>query len=219
LKDDEGASKTVGWMVLEGSLKLLHPVMPFVTEELWQMIPHSGDSVVSAPWPRSDSSRIDETAERDMETIIELITGMRTLRGEFSVPAAEKAMAIVRTQSDHLKELVETHTDYILLLAKLESIQVGPDVKKPRQAATFVTADAEVYLPLQDLIDVGVEKARMERDAAVISRELEKTKKKLANQDFLKKAPPEVVEGTREKKKEFEEKLSRLTRNLTMLEE
>lgn len=219
LSKGEISSHWVGWKVLEGSLRLFHPFMPFVTEELWQLIPHDGDSIAVAPWPEPDPSLYDKTAEDQMEKIMELVTTIRTLRGEFAVPATRKAQVIVKTREESLKNLFESHVHYVLRLAKLESIQVGPDLTKPKHSGTSVTREAEIYLPLEELIDVDLERQRIEKEVSVLKRELEKTHKKLVNQNFLKKAPKEIVERTKEKKREFQEKLSRLNKNLAMLED
>jgi len=219
LKKGEFSSKYVGWKVLEGSLRLMHPFMPFVTEELWQLIPHRGSSIVKAAWPEADPSLYDERAEKEMEKVMELVTAVRVLRGEFAVPVTKKARAIVKTPLQDLKRLFECHTGYILPLAKLESIQVGMDLSKPKHSATSVTAEAEIYVPLEDLVDVNRERQRIDGEVSVLTKELAKIKKKLGNQDFLKKAPKEIVEKTGEKKREFEEKLTRLTKNLAMLED
>ncbi|KPJ51155.1 valyl-tRNA synthetase [candidate division TA06 bacterium DG_26] len=219
LSERDTAATWVGWTVLEGSLRMLHPFMPFVTEELWHLIPHEGSSIMKARWPQPNPSLYHERAEEEMGKITELITAVRTLRGEFAVPEAKKARAIVKTQNEELKILFESHVHYIIPLAKLESIHVGPDLTKPKHSATSVTREAEIYVPLKALIDLDVERKRIDKELEVLKTELQKVQRKLGNQDFLTKAPQDVVARSREKKEEFEEKLSRLTKNLTMLED
>jgi valyl-tRNA synthetase len=205
------AARWVAWKVLDGILKMLHPFMPFVSEEIWQAIPHDGETLALAPWPTAKRSWVDVDAERQVEFVQSLVVAVRNLRAECNLPAGRRVPVVVRGAAEQL-ELVERLRDQILPLARIETLTVARDGTRPKVAASAVVAGAEVFLPLAGLIDVDEERARLAKEAAKLLDDLEGVKKKLRNQDFLRKARADVVERERTRLAQLEETLDKLKR-------
>jgi len=205
------AARWVAWRVLDGILRMLHPFMPFVSEEIWQAIPHDGETLALADWPTAKRAWVDAEAEKQVEFIQALVVAVRNLRAECNLPAGRKVPVVVRGAEEQL-ELLERLRDQILPLARIETLTVARDGSRPKVAASAVVAGAEVFLPLAGLIDVDEERARLAKEAAKLLDDLEGVKKKLRNQDFLRKARADVVERERERLAQLEETLEKLKR-------
>jgi valyl-tRNA synthetase len=205
------AARWVAWKVLDGILRMLHPFMPFVSEEIWQAIPHDGETLALADWPAARRAWLDPDAEKQVEFIQALVVAVRNLRAECNLPAGRRVPVVVRGAPEQL-ELVERLRDQILPLARIETLSVSRDGSRPQVAASAVVAGAEVFLPLEGLIDVDEERARLAKEAAKLLDDLEGVKKKLRNQDFLRKARADVVERERTRLAQLEETLEKLKR-------
>ena len=205
------AARWVAWKVLDGVLRLLHPFMPFVSEEIWQAIPHDGETLALAQWPAAKRAWLDAEAEKQIEFVQALVVAVRNLRAECNLPAGRRVPVVVRGAPEQL-ELVERLRDQILPLARIETLNVSRDGSRPAVAASAVVAGAEVFLPLEGLIDVDEERARLAKEAAKLLDDLEGVKKKLRNQDFLRKARPDVVEREHTRLAQLEETLEKLKR-------
>ena len=205
------AARWVAWKVLDGVLRLLHPFMPFVSEEIWQAIPHDGETLALAAWPSAKRSWLDAEAERQIEFVQALVVAVRNLRAECNLPAGRRVPVVVRGGPEQL-ELVERLKDQILPLARIETLTLSRDGSRPAVAASAVVAGAEVFLPLAGLIDVDEERARLAKEAAKLLDDLEGVKKKLRNQDFLRKARADVVEREHARLAQLEETLEKLKR-------
>ena len=209
--EDRRAARWVAWKVLDGILRLLHPFMPFVTEEIWQALPHDGDMLATASWPRSRSGWLNADAERQVAFLKELVVAVRNLRVENGLPVGRAVPVTVRGSEEQL-DLVERLASQIRPLARIEPLTVARDGARPQVAASAVVMGAEVFLPLEGLVDLDEERARLAREAAKLLGDLESTKKKLRNQDFLNKARPEIVEKERVRLSTLEETLDKLKR-------
>jgi len=196
---------------LEGALRLLHPFMPFVTEELWQRLPNrSGRTIMLAPFPGAGPR--DEEAEREMDVIIRAIEGARSVRGEVNLPPNQKVplMLFVRDRS-----LFQRHERAFQHLANASEVTLrGFGEARPRQAAVHVEPEVEVHLPLAGLIDFAAERARVEKEIARSEAELQGLRKRLDNPGFVERAPPEVVEKDRVRAEELAGKREKLARHL-----
>jgi valyl-tRNA synthetase len=210
-RDDLRTARWVSWKVLDGILRLLHPFMPFVTEEIWQAIPHDGESLALAAWPKTKKARRDEAIERRFEFVQELVIAVRNMRAENKLPPGKLVPVLVRGSREQLA-LIDSLRDQILPLARLDSLSEAPPGLKPGLSASAVVQGCEVFLPLEGLINVGEERERLTREAAKLLDDLESVKKKLRNQDFLNKARPEIVERERERLSQLEETLEKLRR-------
>ncbi len=205
------AARWVAWKVLDGILRLLHPFMPFVSEEIWQAIPHEGDTLALAVWPSARRAWLDADAERQIEFVQALVVAVRNLRAECNLPAGRRVPVVVRGAPEQL-DLVERLRDQILPLARIETLTLSRDGSRPAVAASAIVAGAEVFLPLEGLIDVDEERARLAKEAAKLLDDLEGVKKKLRNQDFLRKARADVVDRERARLEQLEETLEKLKR-------
>lgn len=205
------------WEVLERTLRLLHPFMPFVTEEIWQHLPHTGESIMIAPYPEPMGEQ-DLTAEADFALIQEVVRGIRNARAEMEVPPTRRARVIIQAQPEAAAVLNQAGA-YLESLAWASEVVTGAITdQKPPQAVSFITNGVEVYLPLADLVDMEKEIARVEKEIAAMEAEVKRSERMLTNKGFLAKAPAEVVQNEREKETGYRDKLARLKERLFQLQ-
>jgi valyl-tRNA synthetase len=212
------AAQYVLWYVLENTLKLLHPFMPFITESIWQHLPHEGQSIMVAAWPKAESALSDEWAEKGMNDMMETIKAIRNMRAEVNVPPGKKCDCILHMQSNESKELFSTNVQYIKTLAAAETVEIlAAGAEKPDNAMTAVASGVEIYLPLKGLIDVEKETARLNKEVENLDKELKRLAGKLSNAGFVAKAPQEVIAKERAKEKEYQEKQTAIKERLAYL--
>ena len=220
-KEDSRARQTaqsVLCYVLENTLKLLHPFMPFITEEIWQHIPHEGDSIIVASWPVEQTTLTDKKAELNMEIVMETIKAIRNMRAEVNVAPGRKSEAILQLASAELVQLFELNASYIKTLAAVEPLNVSLTTpEKPENAMAAVVSGVEIYMPLKGLIDVDKETARLNKELLTLDKELARVSGKLSNEGFVAKAPPDVIEKEKAKQQEFEEKVKAINERLSYL--
>lgn len=196
------------WYVLKNTLQLLHPYMPFITEEIWQNLPHDGPSIMVAPWPQP-SGLAAPVQEKAMETVMAVITEIRTMRSEKNVQPGRKITAICQGDPDALAILSDGELD-IVNLAGLETLILEAPGEKPAQALSAVVEGISVFLPLAHLVDLDEEIARIKKDLEEAQRELQRAESKLANEGFISKAPRAVVEKEQEKVASYATTVERL---------
>ena len=206
---DRRVARWVAWKVLDGILRLLHPFMPFVTEEIWQALPHDGETLALAAWPRAKRGWFDADAEREVEFLKSLVVAVRNLRVENNIAPGKKVPIVVRGTPAQLA-LVEQLQSQIMPLARIETLTLTGGNSRPPVAASAVVGGAEIFLPLEGLVDLDKERDRLVREADKLLSDLESTRKKLRNQDCLAKARPEVVERERVRLVTLEETLDKL---------
>jgi valyl-tRNA synthetase len=212
----EEAKKTgqaVLHLCLSAIIKMLHPFMPFVTEELWSLLSPDSGSVMKTQFPKSEEW-IDEDAEREQGLLMAIITGIRNIRGEMNVPPSKKVEAILYCHDQSILNLLKINELYIKELAKVESIASQYSGDRPKKAATSVVGSVEIFIPLGGIIDLEAETKRLAKEVEKVARDLSFVRKKLDNSDFLSRAPIEVVNSEREKTHTLEVKLSKLEENL-----
>ena len=196
--------------VLTHTVELLHPYMPFITEEIWQHLPHQGETIVKAPWPEADGALQDPEAEEQMQVVMEVVKAIRNIRAEKGVPPGKEVPAIMLADAQR-GDILKENAPYILALARLSDMDVRPaDSPKPEQAAAAVAAGVALYLPLAGLIDIAAEVERLRRELAETEEQLKRSAARLANRGFVEKAPAEVVEGARRRHRELEEKAEKV---------
>jgi len=205
------------WHVLEASLRLLHPFMPFITEEIWQRLPHEGESIFLRPWVEPDESKIDLTAEKQMGFLQELITAVRTIRSEMNVPPARKAALAVIPADENARDIIERYADFIRVLAGVERIDFTNPEQKPPASGIAVIGKTELFVPLKGLIDLDREREKLCKEADRLRTLAAGIEKKLANEKFVSRAPAEIVERERQKKQSCLETLARVERNIAQL--
>lgn len=220
-KEDNRARQTaqsVLCYVLENTLKLLHPFMPFITEEIWQHIPHEGDSIIVASWPVEQTTLTDKKAELNMEIVMETIKAIRNMRAEVNVAPGRKSEAILQLASAELVQLFELNASYVKTLAAVDPLNVSLTTpEKPENAMAAVVSGVEIYMPLKGLIDVDKETARLNKELLTLDKELARVSGKLSNEGFVAKAPPDVIEKEKAKQQEFEEKVKAINERLSYL--
>ena len=193
--------------ILRHMMELLHPFMPFVTEHIWQHLPHEGESIMVAPWPSTLSMEGFGSAAAHMNVMMDGIKGIRNMRAEMNVPMGKRSEVILVPATEELKGILETHGDYFHTLGRAEKVTVlSPDSPKPENATVTVVNGLEVYLLLKDLIDADKEKERIAKEQATVLKEIARLEGKLNNQGFLAKAPEAVVAKEKEKLEEYKQK-------------
>ena len=193
--------------ILRHMMELLHPFMPFVTEHIWQHLPHEGESIMVAPWPSTLSMEGFSSAAAHMNVMMDGIKGIRNMRADMNVPMGKRSEVILVPATEELKGILETHGDYFHTLGWAEKVTVlSPDAPKPENATVTVVNGLEVYLLLKDLIDADKEKERIAKEQATVLKEIARLEGKLNHQGFLAKAPEAVVAKEKEKLEEYKQK-------------
>ena len=205
--DSRRTAQYVLGYVLERTLRLLHPFMPFITEEIWQHIPHEGKSIMTAPWPTGEETWLDKENEASMAVIMEVIKAIRNMRAEVNAAPGKKSEAILHF-SDAAQQAVFTANDgYLHALAEADPVTIlSLTAERPENAMTAAAGGVEIYLPLKGLIDMEKETARLSKELDGLTKEIARTEGKLANEKFVTKAPVAVVAKEREKLQDYEEK-------------
>ncbi len=215
--DDEAAKvetrATAAW-ILDQILVMLHPVMPFVTEELWGALNKRSDYLIKAAWPTHDVSY--EEAALELASLVDLITRIRSVRTEMNVPAGAKVPLVVVGAAATAAILVENHKDLIMRLARVETISSSAEL--PKGAVQLVSSGATFALPISDVIDISAEMARLEKEASKLTAVIGGIDQKLANKKFVERAPAEVVAGQRKQKVQAEDKRKKLQEALDRLQ-
>jgi valyl-tRNA synthetase len=215
---DAARSRQLLVELLQQILLLLHPLMPFVTEEIWHAVGGDGDTIMLQPYPRAPESWRDPEAEREMEFIMGAIRSVRNLRTELNCPPGKDVKAIFYGTARDL-ELLREHALDLRLLARVRDAEYREDGDRPKGAAAAVVGTTEIYLPLEDTINLDEEHARLAREAGKLNAELARVRNKLANGDFLAKAKENVVQKERDKAQQYEDKLRALNASMARIEE
>lgn len=211
-------SRVVAIHVLRTVLAILHPYAPFISEELWAHIKDNDDSdLIVSNWPEIDEKFIDHNAEKEMTLLQEVISGIRTVRSRMNISPAKKSELIAKCDNG-MAEFLYQYQTVISSLTRTSSIKAGMDHAKPEQSATVVIGKNELYIPLGGLIDLDVEKSRLQKRADEINGHLNTITKKLSNEQFMSKAPKHVVAREKEKQEEMSAELEKVNANLEMLQ-
>jgi len=201
-------------------LKLLHPFMPFITEELFhRLFPNAPADLMVSPWEDHEDWPGYAGDEEHVERLQKLIDAVRNIRGEMGVPPGAKVRLLVKTTDGDLAALIEAQVGYFANLAGVEGIETGPEVVKPKGAAVGVAGDVELYVPLAGVVDFSAELERVKKELGKVRERLSKVDKKLADSQFREKAPAEVVRGEEEKRDRLVAELEALQRHLAHVEE
>jgi valyl-tRNA synthetase len=217
------AAQSISLNLLDHILRLLHPFMPFITEEIWQALPLTRNSqegvltIMRQPYPKVEDQWLDEDAEKKMDLLQKTIGVIRNIRSEMNVPQDKKAKILVRGPAQKL-ELLENTLEYLKLLGKVESMEIVTSEAAIREAATGIVENVEIFMPLEGLIDIDKEKERIQKEIERLENMLVGLNKKLNNHEFVKKAPAQIIEKEQMKQRDFREKVNKLKENLKALE-
>ncbi len=215
--DDEeikSAVLTRAISIFEDALKMLHPFMPFITEELWQLMDErkDGESISTSTYPAVDEKLIKDSADEEMDFVKDIITAIRNIRGEMNIAPSKKVNAMIKSSS------VKDHQiEYIKKLAKVEELNVDANIQKPKASASAVLSGVEIFIPLEGLIDLEVEKQKIQKEISRLEGSLAGIDKKLSNEKFVANASPEVVEKERAKQKDWLDNIAKLKEILNNL--
>ena len=205
--------------ILERTMRLSHPIMPFLTEEIWQRLPHEGDSIMVAPWPEPNPAWEDSVSENSMQTIMDVIESIRSIRGEMNVAPSSEVEILIKAPSAESRNLLETHlADYLPSFTRISSVSIAESLEKPVACATAVVGDLTIYVPLAGVIDIGAERNRLEKRLSKLTADLTATRKTLENPKFVERAPEAVVMQKQDLLERFESEKEKLESNLNMLE-
>lgn len=216
-EERKSSTQQILWQVLDQALKLLHPFMPFITEEIWQHLPHEGESIMLSSWPEYKSQWNFEDAKQ-MDVVMEAIRGIRNIRADMNVPPGKKARAFARVSDPEVMDILKDNIDIIYSLAKVSEMEFREDISSiSKKSVSCVIKGAEIFVPMEGLVDIDMEIKRLEKEKTNLEKEVERVNKKLSNQGFLNKAPQDVIEKEKQKQKEYKEMLTKVKQRLKMM--
>ncbi len=219
--EDEAAKKTTRSIlayVLDQTMRLLHPFMPFVTEKIWQHLPHEGESITVAAWPTVREDLQDTEAAAEMHLLVDIIRSVRNIRAEVNTPMSKKVQMQIKAKDEAVLAQLTKNSSYIERFCNPSELIIQTDLQAPEKAMTAIVSGAELFLPLADLINLDEERARLEKEFEKFDKEVERVQKKLSNQGFVAKAPAAVIDGERAKEQDYLEKREAVRQRLADLE-
>jgi valyl-tRNA synthetase len=207
-------SKPVLIYVFETALCILHPFMPFITEELWQNVPHRGESIVIASYPEFQSDSVDAEAEAQIGMIKDIIVKVRNIRSEMNVDARQTVQVRVATTDPATTQLLLGAREYVFKLAQVSALAVVPSLGEDKLAARAVAAGLSIEVPLAGLIDIESERTRLNKEMERVRREIDKLERQLSNTSFVERAPKDVVEENRRRLADYQDQAAKLNEGL-----
>ncbi len=228
LYDKEGpqakeTTRAALWRVLRDTLILLHPFIPFVTEEIWHHLPGTNGSIMKAEYPAQRVKAADTTllrnSESKMAALMDVITGVRNVRGEMNISPTQTLQVLIQSEDQDTRDILDAHQDLIINLARLGSLEIQNAGQKPKSSATAVVNNASIFVLLEGVIDFAKESKRLEKEIKKLTAELATVSNKLNNEGFLSKAPADVVEKVKEKQGTLLEKQQKIQTNLDRIKE
>ncbi|UAS74877.2 valine--tRNA ligase [Staphylococcus pseudintermedius] len=207
--DDEvqkNVTRSVLSYALDRIMRLLHPFMPFVTEHIWQNLPHEGESIVTSAWPTVDASFVFEESKDVMEQLVEIIKAVRQSRLEVNTPLSKEIPIKIQAKNETIQQLLKTNQHYLERFCNPSTLEIETQIDIPDKAMTTVVVAGEVILPIEGLIDMDKELERLEKDLQKWQKELDRVNKKLSNENFVNKAPEHVINEEKEKQVKYQEK-------------
>lgn len=205
-KAAKSTTQSVLVYVLDRTLRMIHPFMPFISEEIWQHLPHQGETITLAEWPKYDSSLEAPDAVQEMNLLIDMIRAVRNIRAEVNVPMSKKVELIVRPGTSDIEDIIARNEHYIRRFCNTSEFSFSQTAEAPDKAMTAVVTGADLFLPLSGLIDIAQEIARLEKELDHLNKEVERVEKKLSNEGFVAKAPAKVIEEERAKQQDYAQK-------------
>ena len=220
--DDEAAKKQKKMIltyVLDQTLRLMHPIMPFVTEKIWLSMPHNGKTIMHAKYPEYDAELDNDDAMNQMDVLIDLIKASRKIRVEANAPMSSAVDIMIKPQDDKVKAVIMNNTEYIDRFMHPKELNVATDLTAPALAMTAVTTNAELYVPLAELIDLDEEIARQNDEMKKLDQEITRLDKKLSNKGFVAKAPEKVVNEQKEKLADYQSRQAKVQQRIQQLKD
>lgn len=203
--------------VLDRTMRLIHPFMPFISEEIWQHLPHEGETITLAAWPAYDEALEDPQAVAEMNLLMDVIRAVRNIRAEVNVPMSKKVDLIIKAGNEETLNIITRNDNYIGRFCNTSSFEAGLNPDTPEKVMSAVVTGAELLLPLSGLIDIEQEIARLEKEVQTLNSEVERVEKKLSNQGFVAKAPAKVIEEERAKQADYSAKREKVLARIAEL--
>ncbi|WP_263298641.1 valine--tRNA ligase [Planococcus sp. 4-30] len=219
--EDEEAKKmtrSVLAYVLDNTMRLLHPFMPFITEEIWQNLPHQGESITIAAWPTVDDSLTDQSQSSSMKLLMDVIRSVRTIRAEVQSPMSKKVPLTISAKDANTHAVLEANAAYIERFCNPETLTIGQNIEAPEKSMSAVVSGAELFMPLEGLIDIDAELARLNKELEKWAKEVKLVSGKLSNERFVSKAPEAVVAEERAKQADYVEKHATVEKRIVELQ-
>ena len=214
----EGSDKVVAqWVlrhVLDKGLKMLHPFMPFITEEIWQKLQTGEETIMLSDFPKEEKEFINIDTEKEFDYLKEIISAIRNIRGEANVSPAKKIEVIFKTVDENAKNILQNNAKILDKLANVEKYKFNAQI--PKLVGFRLVDTTEIYVPLADLIDLDKEIEKLEKSIEKVQKDLDRTLNKLSNENFVKRAKPEAVEKEKRIKEELENKIAKLTESINL---
>ncbi len=217
---DEAAKKTTKSVlayVLDRTMRLIHPFMPFISEEIWQHLPHEGETITLAAWPTVESRFEAAEAVREMELLMDIIRTVRNIRAEVNVPMSKKVELLVKPAGEEALAILKRNEEYVRRFCNTSALSIELGLATPEKAMTGIVTGAELFLPLAGLIDIAQEIARLEKELATLHGEVDRIEKKLANPGFVAKAPAKVIDEEKAKLADYADKRDKVSARLAEL--
>ena len=203
--------------ILDQILRLLHPIMPFVTEKLWLSMPHDGESIMVAKYPETHAEFENEQARHDMAFLIEIIKAVRNIRTEVNAPLSSSIDIMIQLEDAKNERILTDNEDYVKNFLHPKELTISTQIAAPKLAKTAVISGAQVFIPLADLVNVDDEIKRMEKEEKSLQAEVDRSTKKLGNQGFVAHAPEEVIAKEKAKKADYESQLESVRQRIEEL--
>lgn len=204
--------------VLETLLRLTHPIMPFITEEIWQRVKDlagvpqdNSETIMRQPWPQADPALLDPAATSEMEWVMQFILGIRSIKGEMNIAPGKPVPVLLANTGENDRRYAEQHRAYLDFLARVESVVVLPEGDTGPESATALIGNMKILIPLAGLIDKEAELARLDKEIGKLQNDISRTAKKLENANFVDKAPEAVVQKEKDKLEQAKNALDQLT--------
>ncbi|MEC0142837.1 valine--tRNA ligase [Paenibacillus alginolyticus] len=203
--------------VLDQTQRLIHPFMPFISEEIWQHLPHEGETITLASWPVENEAFESPDAVREMELLMDVIRSVRNIRSEVNVPMSKKVELLVKPASSETLTILNSNEEYLKRFCNTSLLQIDAEMAAPEKAMTAIITGTELYLPLAGLIDIAQELARLDKELQTLHGEVERIEKKLGNEGFVAKAPAKVIEEEKAKLADYADKRDKVIARLAEL--
>lgn len=216
-EQQKNTTRSVLVHVLDQTLRLLHPIMPFVTEEIWEHIPHEGESIVLASYPQVREEFEDSKAISNMEMLIALIKSVRSIRLEANRPLSKEVDILIKAKGQEEKDFLVQNRSFLERFCNPADLQIDTELTIPDEVKSAVVSGAEIYLPLDGLVDIGEEIQRLEKEKEKWEKEIDRVEKKLANEKFVQNAPDNIVEEERQKGVDYRERFNAVTKQIEKL--
>jgi valyl-tRNA synthetase len=205
--------------VLDQTMRLIHPFMPFISEEIWQHLPHQGETIMLASWPQWNPGQQAPEAVKEMGLLIDIIRSVRNIRAEVNVPMSKKVELLIKPRDESSLKILRSNEEYIQRFCNTSKLEINLELTHSDKAMSAIVTGAEMYLPLAGLIDIAQEIARLEKEVQNLNNEVDRVEKKLANEGFVSKAPAKVIEEEKAKQQDYAEKRDKVIARLTELKD